>query len=111
MEWIVAAVLLLVAAVVLVFVARSLARHSRYARLMAKYGGDEKLVQALLTQTIWQGMTAEQLRDSWGEPAAIEQKVMKTRVREVFKYRPLGRNRFRDKVTLEDGLITGWEQK
>ena len=110
MEWIVAAVLLLVAAAVLVFVARSLAKNSRYAKLMAKYG-DEKLVHALVTQTIWQGMTTEQLKDSWGEPMAVEQKVMKTKVREVYKYKPLGRNRFRDKVTLEDGLITGWDQK
>ena len=110
MEWIVAAVLLTLAAIVLVFVARALARNSRYARLMAKYG-DEKVVDALLTQTIWQGMTAEQLRDSWGEPIAVEQKVMKTRVREVFKYKPLGKNRFRDKVTLDDGVITGWDQK
>lgn len=110
MEWIVAGVLLLVAAVVLGFVARAMAKNSRYARLLTKYG-DEKLVDALLTQTIWQGMTAEQLRDSWGEPAAVEQKVMKTKVREVFKYKPLGRNRFRDKVTLEDGVITGWDQK
>ena len=110
MEWIVAAILLLVAAVVLVFVARSLAKNSRYARLMAKYG-DEKLVHALVTQTIWQGMTVEQLKDSWGEPEAVEQKVMKTKTKEVFKYKPLGKNRFRDKVTLEDGIITGWDQK
>jgi len=31
--------------------------------------------------------------------------------RKVFKYKPLGKNRFRDKVTLEDGVITGWDQK
>ena len=110
MEWIVAAVLLIVATIVLAFVARALARNSRYARLMARHG-DEKLVQAILTQTIWQGMTVEQLKDSWGEPVAIEQKVMKTKVREVFKYKPLGGNRFRDKVTLEDGIVTGWDQK
>lgn len=110
MEWVIAAVLLIIAAVVLAFVARAVAKNSRYARLLAKYG-DEKVVDALLTQTIWQGMTAEQLRDSWGEPVAVEQKVMKTKVREVFKYKPLGRNRFRDKVTLEDGVITGWDQK
>ncbi len=110
MEWVVAALLLGVALVVLLFVARALATRSRYARLLAKYG-DDKVVQALLTQTIWQGMTVEQLRDSWGEPAAVEQKVMKTKVREVFKYKPVGKNRFRDKVTLEDGIITGWDQK
>jgi len=110
MEWIVAVLLLLVAAGVLVFVARGLAKNSRYAKLMAKYG-DEKLVHALVTQTIWQGMTIDQLKDSWGEPVAIEQKVMKTKVREIYKYKPLGKNRFRDKVTLEDGIITGWDQK
>jgi len=110
MEWIVAALLLLVAAGVLVFVARGLAKNSRYAKLMAKYG-DEKLVHALVTQTIWQGMTIDQLKDSWGEPVAVEQKVMKTKVREIYKYKPLGKNRFRDKVTLEDGIITGWDQK
>jgi hypothetical protein len=110
MEWIVAAILLVVAVLVLVFVARSLAKNSRYARLLAKYG-DEKLVHAIVTQTIWQGMTVDQLKDSWGEPVAIEQKVMKTKTREIFKYKPLGKNRFRDKVTLEDGIITGWDQK
>ncbi len=110
MEWIVAGVLLVIAAVVLVFVARALAKNSRYARLMAKYG-DEKLVHAIVTQTIWQGMTIEQLKDSWGEPVAVEHKVMKTKVREVYKYKPLGKNRFRDKVVLEDGIITGWDQK
>jgi hypothetical protein len=110
MEWIVVALLLIVGAAVLVFVARALAKNSRYARLMAKYG-DDKLVHAIVTQTIWQGMTTDQLRDSWGDPVAVEQKVMKTKVREVYKYKPLGKNRFRDKVTLEDGIITGWDQK
>ena len=110
MEWVVVALLLVMAAAVLVFVARSLARRSRYARLLTKYG-DAELAEALMTQTIWQGMTAEQLRDSWGEPVAVEQKVLKTKVKEVFKYKPVGKNRYRDKVMLEDGVIVGWDQK
>jgi len=110
MEWVVVALLLVMAAAVLAFVARSLAKRSRYARLLAKYG-DVELAEALMTQTIWQGMTAEQLRDSWGEPVAVEQKVLKTRVKEVFKYKPVGKNRYRDKVTLEDGVIVRWDQK
>ena len=110
MEWLVVALLMVMAAAVLAFVARSLAKRSRYARLLAKYG-DAELAEALMTQTIWQGMTAEQLRDSWGEPVAVEQKVLKTRVKEVFKYKPVGKNRYRDKVTLEDGVIVGWDQK
>ncbi len=111
MEWVVAGILILVAAAVLVFAAFALAKRSRYSRLLQKYGGDEKLVDALISKTIWQGMTEAQLLDSWGKPAAIEEKVMKTKVKQVFKYRPTAANRYRDKVTLEDGLIVGWDQK
>ncbi|MBN9365291.1 MULTISPECIES: hypothetical protein [unclassified Devosia] len=111
MEWVVAGILILVAAAVLVFAAFALAKRSRYSRLLQKYGGDEKLVDALISKTIWQGMTEAQLLDSWGKPAAIEEKVMKTKIKQVFKYRPTAANRYRDKVTLEDGLIVGWDQK
>ena len=110
MEWVVAGILIIVAIAVLAFVAIAMAKHSRYVRLMQKYA-DEKLVDALISKTIWQGMTAEQLRDSWGEPASIEEKVMKTKIKQVFKYRPVAKDRYRDKVTLEDGVIVGWDQK
>ena len=111
MEWVVAGILVLVAAAVLMFAAFALAKRSRYSRLLQKYGGDEKLVDALISKTIWQGMTEAQLLDSWGKPAAIEEKVMKTKIKQVFKYRPTAANRYRDKVTLEDGLIVGWDQR
>lgn len=111
MEWVVAGILIVVALAVLWFAAFALMKRSRYSRLLQKYGGDEKLVDALVTGTIWQGMTAEQLRDSWGEPVSIEEKVMKTKVKQVFKYKQVARNRYRDKVTLEDGVIIGWDQK
>lgn len=87
MEWVVAGILIVVALAVLWFAAFALMKRSRYSRLLQKYGGDEKLVDALVTGTIWQGMTAEQLRDSWGEPVSIEEKVMKTKVKQVFKYK------------------------
>lgn len=110
MEWIVAALLLVLAAAVLWFVVRALARRSRYARLLDKYG-DGKLVDAIVSGTIWQGMTAEQLREAWGDPVSIEEKVLKTKVKQVFKYRHVGRERYRDKVMLEDGIVIGWDQK
>lgn len=111
MEWVVAGILIVVAVAVLWFAAFALARRSRYSRLLQKYGGDEKLVDALVSGTIWQGMTAEQLRDSWGDPVSIEEKVMKTKIKQVFKYKQVTKTRFRDKVTLEDGVIVGWDQK
>ena len=36
---------------------------------------------------------------------------MKTKVRQVFKYKQFIKNRYRDKVTLQDCIITGWDQK
>lgn len=79
-------------------------------RLTLKYK-DEDLVDELLNETFWQGQTAEQLRDSLGEPLDIDQKVLKTKVKEVWKYEKTGKNRYRLKVTLDDGVVVGWDQK
>jgi hypothetical protein len=110
MEWVVAGCLLVVGAAVLWYAARALARRSRYARLLAKYG-DDRIVDAIVTGTIWQGMTSEQLRESWGNPVSIEEKVLKTKTKQVFKYQQVSPNRYRDKVMLEDGIVVGWDQK
>ncbi|MEE9332139.1 MAG: hypothetical protein V3U89_07910 [Methylophilaceae bacterium] len=72
---------------------------------------DEDLVDELLNETFWQGQTAEQLRDSLGEPLDIDQKVLKTKVKEVWKYEQAGKNRYALKITLDDGVVVGWDQK
>lgn len=79
-------------------------------RVTLKYK-DEDLVDALLNETFWQGQTAEQLRDSLGEPLDIDQKVLKTKVKEVWKYEQTGKNRYGLKITLDDGVVVGWDQK
>jgi len=72
---------------------------------------DEKLVEDLLDETFWQGQTAEQLRDSLGEPLDIDQRVLKTKVKEVWKYEQTGKNRYALKITLDDGVVVSWDQK
>lgn len=79
-------------------------------RLMMKYKNDE-LVESLMDESFWRGQTAAQLMDSLGEPLDIDQKVMKTKVREVWKYEQTGKNRYGLKITLEDGVVVGWDQK
>lgn len=79
-------------------------------RLMMKYKDDD-LVESLIDETFWRGQTAAQLMDSLGEPLDVDQKVMKTKVREVWKYEQTGKNRYGLKITLEDGLVVGWDQK
>lgn len=82
----------------------------RTAYLFEKYG-DQSIVQAILERTIWEGMTAAQLFDSVGEPEATDQKYMKTKSREVWKYHLQGGNRYLLRVTLENGLVVGWDAK
>ncbi len=81
----------------------------RRQHLIEKYG-DAEIARRLMKGVLWQGETAEQVRESLGEPADIDQKVLKTKTKEVWKYRPTARNRFGLKITLDDGVVAGWEQ-
>jgi hypothetical protein len=87
--------------------------YTRWVRrkiLMAKYN-DEAAVDRIMRHVIWQGMTAPQVVDALGEPELIEQKVMKTKTVETWKYGQKTRTRFKWRITLEDGVVTGWEEK
>jgi hypothetical protein len=82
----------------------------RTAYLAGKYK-DDAIVQAILRQKIWEGMTAAQLFDSAGNPEAVDQRYMKTKSREVWKYDHQGANRFALRVTLDHGVVVGWDSK
>ncbi len=82
----------------------------RCKQLTAKYG-DPEVARRIMQRVVWQGETQEQLRESFGAPADIDQKVLKTKSKQVWKYRPTGKNRFGLKVTLEDGVVEAWDMK
>ncbi|MBO9558733.1 MAG: hypothetical protein J7515_09120 [Caulobacter sp.] len=85
-------------------------RHARWNALMAKYGAPE-VVRAILRHDVWQGMTQEQLIDSRGRPAAVDERVYKTKTTRVFKYDQDGRKRFATRITVENGAVVGWNQR
>ena len=82
----------------------------RRSNLLKKYG-DEELVEKLVNRTLWQGQTAEQVIDAIGEPKDIDEKVLKTKVKHTWKYFPSGRRRYGLRITLDDGIVTGWDKK
>lgn len=84
--------------------------NQRRKHLMEKYG-DEALVEKLMKKTIWVGQTAEQLTDSIGKPVDVGQRVLKTKVKETWKYNPTGKNRYGMRITVEDGVVVGWDKK
>lgn len=83
---------------------------NRLSLLRQKYG-DEFIVQKILAGTVWDGMSQDQLIDSIGRPAAVDQKHLKTKTREVWKYYPQGKNRYDLRITIDDGLVNGWDSK
>lgn len=73
-----------------------------------KYG-DRQVGTRIAMGHVWQGETADQLRDSMGAPEDVDQKVMKAKIREVWKYRRTGVNRYAVKITLENDVVVGWD--
>lgn len=82
----------------------------RRAALLAKYQ-DETIVNRILAREIWLGQTQGQLLDSLGQPHDIDQKVLKTKKKEVWKYGHKGANRYMWRITLENDAVIGWDEK
>ena len=89
---------------------RQAERAARRARLLQKYG-DEEVVQLMMQGSVWEGQTAEQLIDSIGKPEDLDQKVLKTKKKEVWKYHHEGANRYGLRVTLDNDVVVGWNKR
>jgi hypothetical protein len=76
----VAVALLIVVGVVAV---NALRKQAHRKRLIEKYG-DESVADRIMRKMMWQGMSADQLRESLGPPVAIDRKVYKSKVTESF---------------------------
>ncbi len=82
----------------------------RRSKLRSKYN-DDILVEKLMQRTLWQGQTAEQVIDAIGEPKDIDERVLKTKTKQTWKYFPSGRRRYGLRITLDDGIVVGWDKK
>ncbi|MDA9474740.1 hypothetical protein XI03_09545 [Bradyrhizobium sp. CCBAU 65884] len=83
-------------------------RRARRQRLVAKYG--EQIADMIIARQVWQGMTEEQLVEAWGAPVDRDYEVKKAKTKETWKYGQTGKNRFSNRVYLEDGIVIGWKQ-
>lgn len=76
-------------------------------RLVHSYGEED--AARILAHEVWQGMTEAQLRESRGIPADVGHEIIRERTRETWKYGQVGRNRFKERVYLENGIVIGWK--
>jgi uncharacterized protein len=83
-------------------------RAAERQRLVAKYGAE--IADRILAGVIWQGMTEEQLLEARGSPVDKDYEVRKSTSKETWKYGQVGKNRFSNRVFLENGIVTGWKQ-
>ena len=56
------------------------------------------------------GDTEDMVRFAFGEPEAIDEKVLKTKTKRTFKYQALGGRGYAVKIHLDDGEVVGWEK-
>jgi hypothetical protein len=101
--WVVFAILI----VGLWIVTKIIRYQQRKSYLVKKYGDEAGL--KILARKVWQGMTQEQLTESWGKPVDVDHMVLKTKTKETWKYNQTGKNRFKDRIYLEDGSVVGWK--
>jgi len=85
-------------------------RAARRAYLLSKYG-DSVIVDAIMRKNYWHGQTHHQLVDSIGSPSAVDDQFLKTKKRQVWKYQQTGKNRYKLRLTLENDIVVGWDQK
>jgi hypothetical protein len=90
--------------------AKTQAAEARERRLLAKYV-DPELVRKLVLKQTWVGQTSEQLVDSVGRPEDVDQKVLKTKKKEVWKYGHKGGGRYAYRITLDNDVVVGWDEK
>lgn len=89
---------------------RIVSYRKRYAKLSLKYR-DPETVKLIMRKRAWQGMTEEMLLDSWGRAEEKDEKSYKTKTKKVLKYGRKGKNRFANRVVIENGIVVGFDQK
>lgn len=85
-------------------------RNNRRRRPLRLKYRSSVIANRILSGQMWPGMTAEMLRDSRGDPTHIRRQIHKTRTTEVWRYVQTGKNRFKNRITIENGIVIGFEQ-
>lgn len=85
-------------------------KKARRDKIYKKYGHTD-IAKKIVNRTIWVGETSEQLIDSMGKPVDIDERVLKTKRKEVWKYYQKSTNRFGLKITIENDVLVGWDEK
>ena len=73
-------------------------------QLMTKHG-DPELVLRLMRGDVWVGMSVEMLRESVGQPDAVERHARPTGIEEIWKFEPIDLLSYRLEVRIDDDCV------
>lgn len=107
----VAVILIIVFGIVALFVVASVVNAAQRRKEIYRMYGRTPLAEKIIARNIWQGQTQRQLRDSLGNPADTDEKVLKTKTKTIWKYHHRGGNRYGLRITVENGVVVGWDEK
>lgn len=79
---------------------------ARLDELATVFGADA--APRIMRGEFWQGMTTDMLLASIGPPIAVDEEVMRSKVKHTYKYQQFGANRFALVMELENGVVVGW---
>lgn len=110
MDYIIPAASIIIGLIVVYVLVRMVLSRRKRAALTEKYQ-DAEIADRIMKKQFWQGMSDEQLLESLGKPVEFDEKVLKTKTKQTFKYEQTGANRFDTRIHLEDGIVVGWDLK
>jgi hypothetical protein len=85
--------------------------HHTVAQLEAAHPSwSEWTIQHVSQNQVWIGMTAEQARESWGDPFKVNRSVYATGAHEQWVYYPGGDSTYAKYLYFDDGILTGIQQ-
>jgi hypothetical protein len=84
-------------------------RQERWKSLCDRYG--EENAAKIWSGNLWLGCTTDMMLEILGQPLAVDEKVLKTKTKHTYKYRPTGVNRYALRVFVENSQVIGWEDK
>lgn len=108
---IVAVIAILIIAIFAFMAYKRKKEHEEWVKYLYNKYKNNEIVDDIVNGRFWQGQNSDQLKDSLGSPAIIDRQVLKTKTKEVWKYRQIRKGQFALKIYLDNDKVIGWDQK
>ncbi len=79
--------------------------------LIKKFNISSQDAEKIINKILWQGMKKEYLIESINQPNDSSFSILKTKIKEEYKYYPINKKSFKLVVFLENDIVVGWKMR